>query len=256
MDTGTELADLRARAYGPDAVGLTSQERARLSELEASHRVARPRTSDPRPGAAPASPPAPAASASAPTATLVDPVLTVDTAEAVERARRPLLAAVVILAALVPAVAVGGYLAGAVLSAPVDTAAAEPMLVGQFPPARVEASRDRALDDHAWDDGDVRLLGGAEGHLVWWGTTDRGARTCVAVEGAFVDVLSSCEPTDQVRSDGIGLGMHLQFIEAPDADASADADADMDAPSGQMTLAVQANPYAGTLVIVRTEPRD
>src|SRR5688572_21435626 len=95
------LAELRARAYGPAATGLTAAEQTRLDELELAARPPRPRTNPHAP----------------PTAEPKSPAVAHDPAAAPEvirlRPSRGYLVALVAVATLVPVAAIGGFLVGA-----------------------------------------------------------------------------------------------------------------------------------------------
>ena len=260
MDTTAELADLRARAYAPDAAGLTAQELARLEELETARRAAAVPTAPPVPPA----PPAPPASAAppvlpaprAPTVTVIEtapaepaaqPEPNPATARAVERARRPLLLAVIALAAAIPLVGIGGFFAGALVAGPTGGASpaarSEPITVGSFTDAEMQASHDEALEALEWDDDSVELLGGAGQHLVWWGTTDGGDMTCIVVDGTFLDGANVCDATDTARTSGMGLGG--EFLLAEGADSLAEGSSDV---TPMVVVSIRAYPYAGLLM--------
>lgn len=260
-----ELADLRARAYGPAASGLTAAEQTRLAELERAARP--PRSPQPGPVAAVSESeqavPAPAArpsqvagahAAGAPaTAKIVDAPDPLAAPEVIRlRPSRGYLVALVAAAALVPVAAIGGFIGGGWMAG-LGGSAPEPTMLGRHGTQEVEASLGRIRGGQAWDRGRPELLGGTADALVWWGTVDDGAQTCVVLDVTDVGAMPVCGPTEGVRETG--LGGVLTAMVRPDPEDLPAGDGATPIEVDHLEIVFTVNPYAGSFA-VSTRPAD
>ncbi len=261
---GDELAELRARAYGRAAQGLSTAEQARMDELERMRRGA---------GAGPAGSPAAGGpvnrSVAAPTSASVArdaqprpfggdapaPVAGDDDAalapapappEVVRlRPSRTYLVALVVAATFVPVAAIGGFMAGAWFADLGGAATAEPTMLGGQDDAEVDASLERVRGGQAWDDAAPALLGGTADGLVWWGTVAEGAQTCIVLDLTDIGPMPLCGPTEVVRTSGLGgeltVMTHSEGVDVGGAPTTT--------PLPPTTITYAVNPYAGSFAV-------
>lgn len=222
----TELARLRARAYGAGGVPLTTAEMKRLRVLEHSLRPRDEHRADERgtPDEAPES------------ETPVRP------SRGWERV------AFIALAALLPIAAFGGFLAASLVGGgpPAPAVAGTPLLASGDASSSYEDRRAVVLRSQEWDAGRVELLAGAQGISVWWGT--QGENTCVAVDVAQEGTGVACAETDRVRSQGIRI--QSEFFHVTEGESAAPGVIDVTDSIAQRTTFI-GNPYTGQFLVVR-----
>lgn len=240
-----ELRTLRTRAYGAGGTPLTPAEADRLRALESVaaprprvHLADEPGPRGDRPAGSSAGAPVPEDGA--------PPAAAPDT---VARGRRAPVLAVVVLAALIPLAAVGGYLGAGVLRDPGQDVAADAPLLGRGDTeATYEDRRDVVLRSVEVDGDRVRLLAAVDGTTVWWGI--RGDETCLAVDVRQGGTAYGCEETAKVREDGMSLT--LQFVRVPQAEQATTEVLDV---TDDIVSAVSfvGNPYTGRFVVHRAD---
>lgn len=240
-DDAHELAQLRERAYGPHARGLSAADLTRLDELEG--RLA----AGPEEGRAQAHAPGDGARPEPPTSSEA-PAPPRAAGETAARERHIVGArlAMVVLAVLIPIAALGGYfLAPRMPAAAAPVAPAVPLLLsGEYEStwsdtrAEVETMRD-------WD-GAVSLLGASGDMAVWWGVS--GGDTCVVIYAATAQLSQACDATDEVRERGLQLSVGSYILDSGEDEVAAD-----DASAGrEITVQFVGNPYTGRFMLSRS----
>lgn len=234
-DDARELAHLRARAYGPDAEGLSPNELVRLKALEGRH--SEPLAQEQSPASGSVDDPAPESAAE-----------DVSAAEATDNGARQGVGArlaVVVLAILIPVAALGGYFLAPRTSPPAAVASsAVPLLPsGEYEStwndtrAQVEALRD-------WD-ADIALLGASGDVAVWWGVS--GTQTCVVVYAGFSGQSQACDATETVREQGLQMTVSRHILSSDDEGASAE-----EMQGREETMEFIGNPYTGRFMIAHS----
>ncbi|WP_434811542.1 hypothetical protein [Microbacterium sp. bgisy189] len=254
-----ELQALRARAYGPGGAPLTDADVERLARLERS-----------RGGEGPRPLPATANDATSRDDGSREPTAPTPAGESAARNRTVTRVALITLAALVPAAALGGYFLGAFVQPQASDAAPTPTITYDTSTSNSEgallqtsgssgaataASEDRLLDAQpGWDDA-PRLLAATGETVVWAGTKARGAQTCLAIDVREAGPMIVCGATDEVEENGLSAEFSIAPVvvvsdEVESETEGAETEYIVDEADGPWAaVSVFANPYTGVMSI-------
>lgn len=175
-----ELDSLRARAYGLGGPPLSTAEAARLAHLE---ETAHPHGD-------------PAASTDPAAGTTGDP-------EAAAARRR--LRSAAIGALLLGIGGAGGFVLASALPSSAPPPDPTPSATSQWrAPSITLVSRDRVAARADWDDDSLRLIAWIDDAAYWWGTTQQGELTCLAIDDDDEDRVL-CQSTEEAHRFGFTL---------------------------------------------------